>query len=104
MEISDEQLEKMFAKQADRVAKEWNIEMKKWQQESDERMERYIGALKEDTDDKFQTIFEYVQDIPAMKEKLDLLFDKVGELTEKDTLLTEVAKDHKVRLQRLEQK
>ena len=91
MELPKQELEHMLAQQADRVA-----------QESDERMKVYIGGLKEDFDSKLDTIMEYVADIPAIKEKQEVMFDTIGEIAEDVTILKEAVKDHAVRLQRLE--
>lgn len=65
-------------------------------------MKRYIGGLKEDFDGKFDTVMEYVVEIPALKEKQDMMFEKMGEMAENITIIKETVKDHEVRLQRLE--
>ena len=119
MELSKAELERILDEKIDRALKE-----------SDERMERYIGILKEDSDDKLQAIFEYVKDIPGMKEDIttlkgdvrelktdvsilkvemkdmkntqDVMFDKVGEIAEDVEVIKEGFKDHEQRLQRIE--
>jgi hypothetical protein len=82
---------------------------------SEKRFEDYIGALKEDFDHKIEAIFEYVKDVPAIKknieeskaelnqikDKQDIMFDKIGELAEDVNLIKEANKDYEVRLQRL---
>ena len=67
-----------------------------------EKTERYIGALKEDFDHKLDVVLELVQDIPAIKTKLDLTFEKVGELAVDMEVVKEAVKDHEHRLQKLE--
>ncbi len=91
MDISKRELEEIMAKQAKEVAVG-----------SDERMQRYIGGLKEDFDHKLGAVLEFVKDVPRIKQKLDATFDKVGEIAVDVEVIKEAAKDHERRLQRLE--
>ena len=108
MEISKRELEQLMARQANRVAKESDKRIagrfEAWGKQSDERMQRYIGGLKEDFDHKLDTVLEYVQDIPVMKQKLDATFEAVGALTVDVEVIKDAIKDHELRLQRLEMK
>lgn len=87
MEISERELETILARQADRVAKE-----------SDERMQRYVGGLKEDFDHKVDTVLEYVEDVSEIKQTVDLTFEKVGEIAVDLEVVKEAVKDHEQRL------
>lgn len=105
MEISKDEIEKLLTRQADLVAKE-----------SDERIQLYIGGLKEDFDHKLDAVVEYVQDIPKIKEdvnvlqkdiaemkpKLDATFEKVSEIAVDTEVIMESLKNHERRLQQLE--
>lgn len=71
-------------------------------QEQQEQTERYLGALKEDFDHKLGAVLEYVKDIPEMKEKQDVMFDQLGQLTEVSTMIKEAVQDHEQRLQKIE--
>lgn len=84
------------------VREEVHKTVQKISAESDERIERYIGVLKEDFDDKLVVVLEYVKDIPQIKEKQDMMFDKMGEMVTDNEVGKEVLKDHEERLQRLE--
>jgi hypothetical protein len=53
--------------------------------------ERYLGALLEDMNSKYDAILEYVKDIPDMKEKLDLLDTRVGSIEERLDSIERVA-------------
>lgn len=64
--------------------------------------ERYVGALKEDFDDKFDAVMEYVKDVPVIKEKQNMMFETMGEMAVDIAIIKEAVKDHEVRLQRLE--
>lgn len=55
-------------------------EIKKLLQEHQEQTERYIGIIKEDSDQKFETIMEYVKDIPDIKERLTKVEEAVQEM------------------------
>lgn len=100
-------------------------------EEAQEKTERYLGALKEDFDHKLAVVMEVakdvvdiketikdipaikeaiqdiplikeiIKDIPAIKEKLDLTFDKVGEIAVDVEVIKEVIKDHEQELQQL---
>jgi hypothetical protein len=132
MELSKEGLEQMLAQQADRVAQESDRRMGNLQKasdekmkeyignvtkesdkrmkeymgeltkESDERMKVYIGGLKEDFDSKLETVLELVEEIPNIKAKQDMMFEKIVEVAEDVTILKETVADHALRLQRLE--
>ena len=79
-----------------------NKEMKKILAEQQEQTERYLGALKEDFDSKLDAVLEYVKDIPAIKNRQEIMFDKMGEMAEDVTIVKEVTKDQERRLQKLE--
>lgn len=98
--------------------------------DAEEKTERYMGALKEDFDYKFEAVMEALEPLDGMNERLtsledkvNSLDDKVGDLAEKVdnigvrqeamfeklgevavdvTEIKEVVKDHEVRLQKLE--
>jgi hypothetical protein len=91
MELSKNEVEQLLARQADRVTKE-----------SDKRMKDYIGALKEDSDHKLAAIMEYVKDVPAIKEKQDVMFDKIGDMATDVVVIKDTVQNHERRLQRLE--
>ena len=65
-----------------------------------EKTELYLVALKEDFDHKVNSILEVVNDLPNIKSKVDLTFDKVGEIASDVEVIKETVKDHEVRLQR----
>lgn len=123
MELSKGELEKVLAQQADRVAKEAEERMKGYvhaltedseermkgyldgaRVESEERMKIYIGGLKEDFDHKLDVVMEYVQEIPAIKEKQDMMFEKIGEMAIEIEVIKEAVADHSVRLEKVEAK
>lgn len=72
--------------------------LKKYQKQT----EQYLGSLKEDFDHKLDAVLEYVSDVPEMKTKIDLTFEKVGEFTEKVEVATDVLKDHEQRIRKIE--
>jgi hypothetical protein len=67
-----------------------------------QQTERYLGTLKEDFDHKLDAVLEYVKDVPAIKEKQDIMFDQMGEMAENLTIVTEAVKNHEERLQQSE--
>lgn len=69
---------------------------------SDERIERYIGAVTQDFQHKMDAVLEYVKDIPAIKERQEMMFETMGEMAEDITVIKESVKDHEHRLQKLE--
>jgi len=71
-----------------------NEEIKKLLIEQHEDTQRYLGAMQEHYDGKIAGVMELVQDIPAIKEKVDLTFDKVGEIAVDVEVVKEVIKDH----------
>jgi hypothetical protein len=94
MELTKRDLEKIMEKQAEKA-------VSKMRKESDERIQRYLGGLKEDFDRKLDTIMEYVKDTPAIK-KLNITFDKVGEIAVDTEIIKEAVNNHERRLERLE--
>lgn len=78
-------------------------ELKELLVQQQERTERYLGTLKEDFDHKLNAVLESVKDVPAIKEKVDLTFEKVGEIAIDTEVIKEAIKDHEHRLQRIEQ-
>ena len=43
-----------------------------------DQSERYLGSLKEDFEHKMDAVLEAVSDVPEIKRKVDMTFDKVG--------------------------
>lgn len=84
--------------------------------ESEARMQRYLGTLKEDTDHKLEAITEYVKDIPNIKERVGVLeeevseikkmgavtFEAVGDMAVDVEMIKESVKHHEERLSRIE--
>ena len=79
-------------------------EFKKIINKQQKQTEHYIGSLKEDFDHKIDAVLEYVKDVPAIKEKQEIMFDKIGEVAENVTVIKESTKDHEQRIQRQEMK
>lgn len=97
--MNDTELTKLLKRQATQTAE---VAVSKSVSESEQRMQRYIGVIKKDFDHKIDMVLELVQDIPAIKTKLDLTFVKVGEIAIDVEVIKETVKDHEVRLQKLE--
>ncbi len=62
-----------------------------WEKESEERTQRYIGALKEDHQWTLDAIKENTQDIPEMKQKIDIMFEQIANQEVDITILKEAA-------------
>ncbi|MBI1833935.1 MAG: hypothetical protein HYR90_03870 [Candidatus Andersenbacteria bacterium] len=86
--MTENELEKILARQADRVAKE-----------SNERMEQYVGAIKEDFDHKLDAILEI---LPNIQRKVDITFDKGGEMVPDVELTKGIVQNHETRIRALE--
>lgn len=61
--------------------------------EQQEQMERYVGGLKEDFDRKLEAVLEYVKDVPKIKERQDVMFDQLGEVTKSTAVIKEAVID-----------
>lgn len=71
-------------------------------QKQQEQTERYVGALKEDFDHKLDVVMEYVKDIPAIKERQEMMFEQMATMMETDILLRESIRGLDKRLQKVE--
>ena len=83
--------QKMLDKQAEQL-----------EQRIEKKFKDHVDTLKEDMDHRMDAIFEYVKDVPKIKEKVDLTFDKVGKMAVDIEILKETAHDHEQRIQVLE--
>lgn len=88
----------VLAKQEEKTERHIEGVLKKQQ----ETTERYIGGLKEDFDHKLDVVMEYVKDIPAIKEKQDMMFEQMGQMAVDIEVIKETVKDHEQRLQKVE--
>lgn len=78
------------------------VELRKILGGQQEQTERCLGSLKEDFDHKLDAVLEYVKDMPAIMDKQDVMFDKMGAMAEDITVIKETVKDHEWRLQKIE--
>ena len=93
-EAIEQIVEAAATKAADKIEKRFEIKTERLEK----RFERYVGALKEDFDAKLDTILEI---LPDMQRKLDVTFDKVGEIAVDMEMIKDVVKNHEERLQKL---
>lgn len=71
-------------------------------QEQQQQTEWYLGTLKEDFDEKLQTVLEQTKVIPEIQRTLNATFDEVGKLRVDMESVKDVIKDHSQRLQEIE--
>lgn len=105
MEIEEKKLREIlddYQAQTDRTLNTYQMQTDQKIDGLKDDIERYIGVLKEDFDHQLQTVLEYVKDVPAIKEKQDIMFDQMGVMTEDIAVIKEAVKDHEVRLQKIE--
>jgi len=88
MEIQKRELENLLKRQAKEAA-----------EEVEDRTKRHLGVLQEDFEHKVDAVIEAVEDIPNIKRKVDLTFDKVGGIAVDLEVVKKMVKEHERELQ-----
>ena len=96
-----EDVDKKFT-ETDKTIRSFRKDVDKKFIEQKEQTERYIGSLKEDFDHKLDVVFEYIKDIPGIKQQQNMMFEQMGRMMEDITVIKETVKDHEVRMQKHE--
>lgn len=89
-------------KQTEKMISSFRQDVDQKFEKQQEQTERYIGSLKEDSDHRLDAVLEYVEDIPEIKEKQNIMFEQMGRNAEEIVLNKEAIKNHEVRLQKHE--
>lgn len=95
---TEEYIKGVVVQEREQTEKYVNGVLKKQQ----ETTERYVGGLKEDFGHKLDAVMEYVKDIPAIKEKQDMMFEQMGQMAVDIEVIKETVKGHEPRLQKVE--
>lgn len=74
------------------------------QKKSEEKTERYIGAMMENHQHTLDAISENTKDIPKMKEMIDIMFENMGKQEGDIEMLKDAYQNHEERLQKVESK
>ncbi len=116
--MAQKDLEKVFKKYVDKISADADKRVQRLSIEAEERTQLYFQAAEarfsdklesvrsdlaskiDDVNDKVETIL--TTEIPEIKRKIDLTFEKVGEIAVDVEVIKETVKDHEVRIQRLE--
>lgn len=67
-----------------------------------EESRRYMGALKESWDSKFEAVIEMLRSISERNEKIDIMFEHMGKQEVDISITKEAARNHEQRIKNLE--
>ncbi len=95
------EVDKQFGENDKRIKKVAKTLTKRIDDQAEESR-RYLGGLKEDWNSTFQTIIEMLRGVSKRNEKIDIMFDHMGQQEMDITITKDAVRNHEVRIKKLE--